>query len=226
MGAKRPKLYVVVSGLPASGKSTLARSLAPLLRLAVIDKDDILERLFAARGTGGAEWRRALSRESDLLLHKEASEAEGAVLVSFWRLPGMIAGSGTPTDWLTRLSDRIVNVVCLCPPELAAERFFRRTRHPGHLDSQTSKEDVLSRIQAVARFGRLKLGTDIEVDTSTEVVDVAALAETIRIVTRTNVVKHPRRRAARELITTEIAVVTASRNTLPARVPGDCRPPP
>ena len=37
---------VIVSGLPASGKSTLSRGLAAALSLALIDKDVILEGLF------------------------------------------------------------------------------------------------------------------------------------------------------------------------------------
>ena len=38
--------FVVVSGLPASGKSTLSRRLATALSLPMLDKDDILEGLF------------------------------------------------------------------------------------------------------------------------------------------------------------------------------------
>jgi len=44
---------------------TLARRLAPALNLGLIDKDDILDRLFEAKGIGDAAWRRAVSRESD-----------------------------------------------------------------------------------------------------------------------------------------------------------------
>src|SRR6185503_9635379 len=57
--------YVIVSGLPASGKSTLARRLAPLLSLPVLDKDDILEALFSSLGVGDAAWRAKLSRSAD-----------------------------------------------------------------------------------------------------------------------------------------------------------------
>ena len=48
-------LFVVISGLPGSGKTTLARRLAPALALSLIDKDDILDRLFEAKGIGDTE---------------------------------------------------------------------------------------------------------------------------------------------------------------------------
>jgi glucokinase len=57
--------FVVISKLPGSGKTTLARRLAPALNLPVIDKDDILTRFFESKGIGDVAWRRALSRESD-----------------------------------------------------------------------------------------------------------------------------------------------------------------
>jgi adenylate kinase family enzyme len=72
------KSFVVVSGLPGSGKSTLAHQLAPALGLPLLDKDTILEHLFESKGVGGIEWRRALSRESDLILQTEARTSAGA----------------------------------------------------------------------------------------------------------------------------------------------------
>ena len=93
------KPFIVISGLPGSGKSTLGQYLAKGLGLRVLDKDAILERLFEAKGVGDIEWRRMLSRESDIILQAEATASDGAVLVSHWRLPGMPLNSGTPTDW-------------------------------------------------------------------------------------------------------------------------------
>ena len=56
--------FVVVSGIPGCGKTTVARRLSPLLHLPVIDKDDILDALFASKGVGDSDWRKTLSREA------------------------------------------------------------------------------------------------------------------------------------------------------------------
>jgi hypothetical protein len=160
------KRFVIVSGLPGSGKSTLARHLAPALGLPLIDKDTILERLFDSKGMGEPAWRRLLSRESDLILQAEAMASDGAVLVSHWHLPGMHPDSGTPVNWLAKVSDSIVNVQCECAVEVAAGRFAQRLRHPGHRDSDKSASEILAGIEAVARLGRLDIGRSVVVDTS------------------------------------------------------------
>src|SRR4051794_33653989 len=127
--------FVVVSGVPGAGKTTLARPLALALGLPLLDKDDILERLFESRGAGDATWRRTLSRESDDLLRAAAEASAGAVLTSMWHQLGMAADSGTPIDWIPALSPRLVHVHCVCSPEVAARRFMARRRHVGHLDA-------------------------------------------------------------------------------------------
>jgi glucokinase len=160
------KDFVVVSGLPCSGKSSLGLQLAPALGLLLLDKDTILESLFESKGVGDAEWRRALSRQSDLILQTKATASNGAVLVSHWHLAGMPLNSGTPTNWLSNLSRRIVNVHCECPADVAARRYVQRNRHPGHLDNKRSYPETLASIRAVAALGRLDIAPCIEVDTS------------------------------------------------------------
>jgi predicted kinase len=167
MGEPR-SAFIVISGLPGSGKSTLARRLSAALGLTVIDKDDILERLFEQRGIGGADRRRALSRESDAILQREAMRACGAVLVSFWRLPGMRADSGTPAEWLEDLSPRPVHIRCVCAPELAAQRFTQRRRHVGHLDKTTNHAEIVAELRQLAALEPLALVPRIDVDTSKE----------------------------------------------------------
>jgi adenylate kinase len=172
------KHFVVISGLPGSGKTTVARALAPLLHLLLIDKDDILDRLFETRGIGDAAWRRTLSRESDRMLEHDARASDGAILVSFWHTPGMPEDSGTPADWLAQLSASLVHVHCACEPELAARRFIARTRHPGHLDASRSPDEIAGSIRALALAPALQIGSRIDVDTAVAL-DPQQLASTI-----------------------------------------------
>jgi tRNA uridine 5-carbamoylmethylation protein Kti12 len=171
--------FVLISGLPGSGKSTIARQLAPLLRLQVVDKDDILERLYETRGVGDAVWRRALSREADRILQHDATASDGAVLVSLWHMAGMPHDSGTPCEWLSALSTHIVHVHCVCDPHAAARRFIQRTRHHGHLDDAKRPDEIVERIRALSSLPPPVIGTRIDVDT-TRTPDAAALAHSVR----------------------------------------------
>lgn len=166
IGTRKP--FVVISGLPGSGKTTLGRRLASALNLPLIDKDDILERLFQAKGVGNAAWRRTLSRESDVILQQEAASSDGAIVSSFWRVPGMPSDSGTPTDWLDAPSHRVVNVHCACELDVATRRFLERRRHPGHLDAESSSADVSASLRKLAQLPPLGIGRRIDVDTSEE----------------------------------------------------------
>jgi len=162
------KPFVVISGLPGSGKTTLGRRLAPELSLPLIDKDEILDRLFESKGIGDTGWRRALSRESDVILQNEAMSSDGAILVSFWHSPGMPSDSGTPTDWLDTPSHHVVNVHCVCDLEVAASRFLQRQRHPGHLDGGSSSVERLESLRKLTHLPPLDIGPRIAVDTSEE----------------------------------------------------------
>jgi len=170
--------FVVVSGLPGSGKTTIGRHLAALLHLPLIDKDDVLDHLYETRGIGDADWRRTLSRHADMILQHDATASNGAVVVSFWRVPGMADDSGTPTDWLPALSDALVHLHCICDPEIAVVRFNGRTRHPGHLDGSRLREELAASIRALASLPAPSIGQRIDVDT-TVMPDVGTLAGTI-----------------------------------------------
>ena len=170
-------VFVVVSGLPGSGKTTLARSLSLTLRLPLLDKDDLLETLMDSLGVDGQDSRHRLSRASDALLERIAGASFGAVLTSFWRRESLSATSGTPTDWLRKLPE-VVEVFCDCPPRTAAERFHARVRHPGHRDSHQSLADSLGRFTQLASTLPLNLGPVVRVDT-TQDVDVPAVAAAV-----------------------------------------------
>jgi len=157
--------YIVVSGLPASGKSTLARAVADALRLPRLDKDEILESLFDTLGVGDLEWRHKLSRAADDELRRQACALPGAVIVSWWRHPRSASESGTPTEWLSSLAGELVELYCVCSPSVAATRFVSRQRHPGHLDEQKSLAAVQASFEEQAVLGPLKVGRVLEVNT-------------------------------------------------------------
>lgn len=168
------KRYVIVSGLPASGKSTLAAALSQALGLPLLDKDHFLEALFESQGIGDAQWRRQLSHEADAAFRRQAEQATGAVLTSWWKHPRSLSDSGTPTDWLFALPGTKVEVHCQCSPQIAAERFLARQRSPGHLDYRWSYAELLVNFTAQASLGPLGLGSLVEVSTEGRT-DLAAL---------------------------------------------------
>jgi hypothetical protein len=57
--------FIVVSGLPASGKRTLAKQIAAAFGLPLYDKDDMLEALFDTMGPIDRALRQRLSRASE-----------------------------------------------------------------------------------------------------------------------------------------------------------------
>lgn len=178
----RKPVFVVVSGLPGSGKTTLATPLSKRLGLPLLDKDDLLETLLDELGAELPEDRHRLSRASDALMQTVARASPGAVLSSFWRRESLSPTSGTPTAWLRHLPG-VVEVLCDCPPRTAAERFHARVRHPGHHDSSTSLADSLRHFEQLAATLPLGVGPLVRVDTSLDV-DVARLTEAVQAVQR------------------------------------------
>src|SRR5262245_44673893 len=114
-------MHIIVTGLPASGKSSVGKLIASNFELELLDKDDILESMF--EDEAGTEVRRRLSRDADEILRRKAFESTGAVLVSWWRHPKSRIDTGTPTDWLSSLSGRLIHVHCRCDALVAANRF-------------------------------------------------------------------------------------------------------
>lgn len=166
--------HLIVTGIPASGKSTVGRALAEALGFEILDKDDILEDLFNERGIGDLGWRTMLSRAADEILRERSSRAESSVIVSWWRHPASTLASGTPIEWLSELRGELIEVHCVCDPAVAAERFKSRTRHSGHLDQFKSHADLLPTFEQQAAMGPLGVGRLVEVYTGGPV-DVARL---------------------------------------------------
>lgn len=168
--------FVIVTGLPGAGKSTVGRALAREIDLPFLDKDDFLDDLLDRSSDPKTE-RSVLSRRADLAFAEQAKNTPSAVLVSFWRRPEVSATSGTPTDWLAKLADP-VELWCRCPPEIAARRFLGRRRHYGHGDETRHKDELMIQFESLDQLGPIGVGPIIEVDT-TSYTDISKLAEQI-----------------------------------------------
>ena len=175
MAAVRAELLIVVTGLAASGKTTVGRALSERLSMPLLDKDVILEALFDTLGCEDLEQRHRLSRASDEVLYQLAQSSAVAVLVNWWN-------HDTAPARLHAIADTLVEVFCECPVELAAARFAARQRHPGHLDLLRTPEDHEEGIRRMRESFRGPLGLNdhvVAVDTSRPV-GVDAMVERVR----------------------------------------------
>jgi predicted kinase len=130
---------VIVTGLPASGKTTLARELAARYRVPLLAKDLVKEPLLDVLGAGDAPASRRLSDASFRVLAAAAAELVRAgtscVLEGNFR-------SGEH-DALMRdacAEARVVQVLCRVDETTRVARLRARaddaSRHPGHRDAE------------------------------------------------------------------------------------------
>jgi predicted kinase len=131
-----PRTFVIVSGPPGSGKTTLALALAPALGLPLIAKDTIKEALMSVLPVPDTDSSRSLGRASVAALYAVAAQTRGAVLESVWHRSRALPD-------LQRLTGPKVEVFCRCPAPVAAARYARRTgRAPGHLDALRTAGEI------------------------------------------------------------------------------------
>jgi thymidylate kinase len=169
---RAPGLFVVVSGLAAAGKTSVAEPLADMLGVRLISKDAIKEALFDAVGLGDWAFSKTLSRAADAAMVRIARDLDGAVLDNFWYAESVV-------ELLAPLPGPFVEVFCRCDPVVAFERFRHRDRHAGHADEERDVE--ATRAAFLTRADKLPLrmlGPVVEVDTERSV-DLAALASRV-----------------------------------------------
>jgi predicted kinase len=177
---------LIVTGPPASGKSTLGRRLARGLGLPFLSKDLFKETLFDELGWSDREWSRRLGGASMALLFRSAAallEAGQSVALesnfySEWDTPPL-------RQLAEKFACRFVQVVCTASGPTLLERYKRRIvtreRHPGHTESEPI-EETLSRLLN-GHWDALDLdGPVIHVDTERQTPDhlVDAIVEEMR----------------------------------------------
>jgi len=167
-------LLVVVTGMPSSGKTTVAEGLARRLGVPLIAKDEIKESLYDSLG--------AEDIDSSAMLG-------GAAYGLIFALAGPMLESGVSLiveanffrDQEPRFAalpeHRLVQIHCRAPLAVLVERYANRSRHAGHHDAEKIAE-LPARFES-GRHEALRLPGDlIELDT-TQRVDLDALAERV-----------------------------------------------
>ena len=166
------KAYVVVSGPPASGKSTLAPELARHLGLPLLAKDTIKDALMDRLPVPNVEESRRIGEAAVAVMLAVAAESPvGAVLESnFFR-------SKAAAD-LGALPGVVVEVFCRCRREVAGARYRARagSRRAGHFDHERRPDELWNDEVAEPVAGPWPL---VEVDTN-EPVDIARVLASVR----------------------------------------------
>ena len=182
---RRPAL-ILVSGAPATGKTTVANSLSTRLRIPVIGKAAIKESLFETMGHKNHEWSRKLGFASIVLMFElvEGQLAAGnSVIAETNFYPDMdrprVEALRATADFTT------IEVHCTADSDVAVARYRDRQdtaeRHPCH----RAEEAELREQENVWRDGFFRpMGLDGElltVDTTDlSKFDLDAVVETVR----------------------------------------------
>src|SRR4051794_36668946 len=167
-------VFVVVSGSPGSGKSTVAAGLADQLVLPLLGHDDIKETLADALGLGDEEWSFALGRAAVDVLFLVAGRVDGAVLEGWWR--------DERRSRLLALGGPFAEVFCRCDPDVIVERAHHRVakgeRHAIHRDAINPK--VIDDLRSLAASVQpLDLGGGLVPVDTTGAVDLDGVARSV-----------------------------------------------
>ncbi len=169
-GGTRSRGLVVVSGPPASGKSTLAPALAAELDLPLLAKDVVKDALVDVLGAPDLPRSRQLGRAAVQVLLALAARTDRAVLEGVWH--------GYARAQLAALPGPVVEVFCRCDPQVLQTRFAARSasRGAGYLDRERTAAELWNPEVGSPLAGGWPV---LEVDTGAAV-DVAALAARCR----------------------------------------------
>jgi len=166
--------FVLISGPPGAGKTTIARRLSNDLQLPLVTKDDIKESLFDSLGWSDLEWSKRLGAATwELIFLLMERLAETTVIVESNFYPNQHRGR------IAALGRAIVEVHCVADPGVLSTRFHSRERHPGHTRELLYTPEAAA--GALVANGPLALGAMIELDTThPDEIDWAELINFVR----------------------------------------------
>ncbi|CAN5667313.1 hypothetical protein BH23CHL2_BH23CHL2_36610 [soil metagenome] len=182
MNPDRP-LLVIVTGPPASGKTSIAGEIATLLGVPAFHKDDFKERLADGIPGRGLAWSRQLGRVAYGMLFYAGEVLIGSK-VSCLLEANFHPELGLPELQILAQGSIVAQIVCSGDPDVLLGRYLARhadgVRHAVHLDRDERRLKVLQ--ADFRRDHRLDLpGLVLRCDTTAaEPVDVDQLVDRIR----------------------------------------------
>lgn len=168
-----PCRVIIVSGPPASGKTTVARPLARRLGFALLSKDDIKESLYTSLGGGPGDpaFSSRIGAAAMDLLWDLAPHCPSVILEANFR-----TRSPEERARVADLDAQVVEVHCRLPLDEASRRFADRARAERHHPAHPLREMSLERMTEYA--APFALSPVIELDTTLPI-DLDALVEKI-----------------------------------------------
>ncbi len=166
----KENLIIIISGAPASGKTTLSKDLAQKFNLPVINKDEIKELLFNTIGIRDEEWGLKLGGASFELtyLFSEKLLQTGKPFIVEGNFDNRYSTKAF-LDIRKRIPYKVVQLYCYCETYILYERFINRNnsgeRHIGHIRPVGSFKEYSKNINN--REFKLNIENSITIDIDT-----------------------------------------------------------
>lgn len=148
--AMKPTVLLIITGHPATGKTTLARALAAELAMPLVSKDTLKESMFDSLGCRDRAWARQVGAAAIMLLYRIAEEllAVGQPLIVESNFRADLDTSRM-LELQQRHPFRPVQLRCIASPEVMVARYLRRIaageRHPGHCETPGEADIAMMR---------------------------------------------------------------------------------
>lgn len=129
--------FIIVCGLPGSGKTTLACELSKKLKVVCIHKDSIKERLYESLKLSTLEDSKMIGKPSvDIVLYLAEEQLKNGIEVM------IEAPFNFPEDYsfFIKLKEKynldLISIICSIGKEERIKRFSERERHNSHHDNE------------------------------------------------------------------------------------------
>ncbi len=170
-GTTPKPVILVVTGLPAAGKTTLARQISVAVGLPLLSLDVIKESLYDAPG-GAERSRRELRFAAEAVVRTLLADAPCGAVLDIWLDP--TREDRNRLRALLPVGVPVREILCDVPAEVAIQRYADRTRHGAHRGGDAELRRRISEAAEMLSVGGpsapVALGPAIRVDTTREVV--------------------------------------------------------